>query len=134
YGRDRSYLRPALPIDESPNLAIRDGQWKLLTNDDGSRLELYQIGPRGEIDEFSNVAGAHPDIAHRLSEPLLAWRKDLPSLQTPAATPDHANFTTHRYSAGDSAPSGESPQIASRAFRITARVDAAKAGDGVIVS
>ncbi|MEO8498134.1 MAG: sugar-binding domain-containing protein, partial [Planctomycetota bacterium] len=78
YGRDASYLQPARPLDRSPNLAIRDGNWKLLVNDDGSRLELYDFSSSHK--EFENVVGEHPDIAEKLSAELLAWRKSLPVL------------------------------------------------------
>jgi len=38
YGRDATYLKPTRPEDQSPNLAIREGPWKLLVNADGSGL------------------------------------------------------------------------------------------------
>ena len=87
YGRDESYLRPGLKSDRSPNLAIRDGRWKLLINDDGSRLELYDMEAPGEQDnveqsnvEQNNVATRHGEVAKRLSEKLLSWRRSLPEL------------------------------------------------------
>ena len=81
-GRDQSYLRPGLESDQSPNLAIRDGRWKLLINDDGSRLELYDMeaaGARSNV-ERNNVATRHGEVAKRLSERLLNWRRSLPEL------------------------------------------------------
>ena len=36
YGRNEFYLRPGNPDFVSPNLAVREGKWKLLINDDGS--------------------------------------------------------------------------------------------------
>ncbi len=78
YGRDAEYLQPAKPRDRSPNLAIRDGNWKLLVNDDGSRLELYDLSRSNQ--EVKNVASEHAAIAKRLSVKLLAWRKSLPVL------------------------------------------------------
>ena len=82
YGRDESYLRPGLQNDQSPNLAIRDGRWKLLINDDGSRLELYDIEAPGKQSnvERNNVATRHGEVAKRLSEKLLSWRRSLPTL------------------------------------------------------
>lgn len=78
YGRDDQYLRPGLADDQSPNLALRDGRWKLLVNDDGSRTELYDFGfSAGERD---NVAAAHPRETARMREQILAWRRSLPSL------------------------------------------------------
>lgn len=80
YGRDDTYLKPGLPDDQSPNLAIRDGQWKLLVNADGSRTELYAVGTEGEIDEHKNVAEAYPEVTSRLKTRLLEWRQSLPAL------------------------------------------------------
>lgn len=78
YGRDPDYQRPGLPHDQSPNLAIRSGNWKLLINDDGSKLELYDLAK--DRSESTNIADKHPDVAKRLSEKLLAWRRSLPVL------------------------------------------------------
>jgi arylsulfatase A-like enzyme len=76
YGRDATYLRPGLQKDASPNLAIRSGQWKLLMNADRSGLELYDLSRSSKED--ADVSSRYPDIAGRLSERLLAWRKSLP--------------------------------------------------------
>ena len=78
YGRDETYLKPGAKEDQSPNLAIRDGRWKLLVNDDGSGLELYDFD--ASTDERENVAAQHKDVAARLSRMLLDWRKSLPTL------------------------------------------------------
>lgn len=76
YGRDATYLRPGLPRDASPNLAVRSGRWKLLMNADGSSVELYDLerSPREE----TNIAGERGDVAKRLTARLLAWRASLP--------------------------------------------------------
>ncbi|MCA9268840.1 MAG: sulfatase-like hydrolase/transferase [Planctomycetales bacterium] len=76
YGRDESYLRPGKTSDQSPNLAIRDGRWKLLANVDGSRVELYDFDE--STAELDNVADKFPDAAARLSQQLFAWQKTLP--------------------------------------------------------
>ncbi len=78
YGRDSTYLRPGLDADQSPNLAIRDGRWKLLVNADGSRVELYDFA--ASTAERVNVAGDHPALTDRLRERVLSWRKSLPVL------------------------------------------------------
>lgn len=79
YGRHETYLRPGVADDQSPNLAVRDGRWKLLINDDGSHLELYDFD--AATDERANVAGEYPEVAERLSETLLEWRRSLPKLE-----------------------------------------------------
>jgi N-acetylgalactosamine-6-sulfatase len=59
-----------------PPIAIRDGNWKLLTDLDRSRVELYNIP--GDPAEIENVAAAHPDIVERLSRLALQWKATLP--------------------------------------------------------
>ncbi|MCZ6792680.1 MAG: sulfatase-like hydrolase/transferase [Planctomycetota bacterium] len=78
YGRSGSYLQPGVEADKSPNLAIRDGRWKLLVNADGSRLELFDFDR--ETAERENLAAKRPEVARRLSKRLLSWRRSLPTL------------------------------------------------------
>ena len=59
-----------------PGLAVRDGNWKLLVNPDGTAAELYDIVQ--DPDERHNVAKDHPEIAGNLSRQVLAWKKTLP--------------------------------------------------------
>lgn len=59
-----------------PPIAVRDGPWKLLTNRDGSRVELYDI-PH-DAAETNNLAGANPEIVKRLSRLALDWKATLP--------------------------------------------------------
>ncbi len=76
YPRESDYQKPGLPADQSPNLAIRSGNWKILINADGSNLELYDLAK--DRAETTNLAARHPDIAKRLSTRLLDWRRSLP--------------------------------------------------------
>jgi len=76
YRRKPFYLKPGNPEFVSPNLAIRDGKWKLLINDDDSGPELYDLTE--DIAEATNLIEKEPEVAERLSERLLAWRKSLP--------------------------------------------------------
>jgi arylsulfatase A-like enzyme len=89
YGRNAAYLRPGSrpdadqwgagsPHDASPNVAIRDGRWKLLLNDDGRRMELYDL--LADPKETSNLAQREPEVGARLSAQALAWRRSLPKL------------------------------------------------------
>jgi arylsulfatase A-like enzyme len=59
-----------------PRFAAREGDWKLFTNADRSRIELYNI-PR-DPEERANVAAQHPQIVERLVDSVLAWGKTLP--------------------------------------------------------
>lgn len=72
----RAFPYPGEPDSRSPNVAVRDGRWKLLVNADGSRAELYDLST--DPNEMKNLAEARPDIAQRLTERALAWRKSLP--------------------------------------------------------
>ncbi|MBN2314495.1 MAG: sulfatase-like hydrolase/transferase, partial [Sedimentisphaerales bacterium] len=63
-------------VNQSPMLAIRDGNWKLLMNPDRKRIELYDI--LKDPTELDNVAVQHPDVVRRLSATLLHWQGTLP--------------------------------------------------------
>ncbi len=77
YGRNEKFFGyPKLPGDRSPNLAIRDGGWKLLVNVDGQGTELYDLAT--DRSESKNVAKDHPEEAARLKSALLKWRQSLP--------------------------------------------------------
>jgi arylsulfatase A-like enzyme len=76
YGRDATYLRPGLPHDASPNLAIRSGRWKLLMNADGSSVELYDL--ERSPKEEKTLAPEQPEVTKKLTARLLAWRNSLP--------------------------------------------------------
>jgi arylsulfatase A-like enzyme len=76
YGRNEKYFSYPSGKDRSPNLAMREGPWKLLVNDDGSRTELYDLST--DPHETANRAAAEPARAQRMRETLLAWRKSLP--------------------------------------------------------
>lgn len=66
-------IKPGNPRFISPRLAMRDGQWKLLINDDGSQMELYNL--INDHAETTNVADKHQDIANSMADQLLAWKK-----------------------------------------------------------
>ncbi len=65
------------PFHHSPQLAIRDGDWKLLLNPDRSRIELYDL--KRDLTQLNNVAEHQPEIVARLSERVLTWQKELPA-------------------------------------------------------
>lgn len=76
YGRnDKVFKYPPAP-DRSPNLAVREGDWKLLVNDDGSGIELYNLAT--DPNETQNVASKNASLTQRLLNQVLQWRRSLP--------------------------------------------------------
>lgn len=71
-------------IHQSPNLAIRDAEWKLLLNRDGTRVELYDV--RQDPLEVANLATTHGKIVETLSAKALAWSRGLPPGPAAAGT------------------------------------------------
>jgi arylsulfatase A-like enzyme len=59
-----------------PQLAVRDGDWKLLCQPDGTRVELYRIP--ADLPEKNNLAAAFPDRVEIMKRKLLDWKKTLP--------------------------------------------------------
>lgn len=77
YGRKpKGYRYPRPAEDKSPNLCVREGDWKLLVNADGTKAELYNAAT--DPKETTNAAAEHPEIASRLTKLALEWRKSLP--------------------------------------------------------
>ena len=65
-----------------PALAVREGDWKLLCEYDGSEAQLYDLAvDRGEKN---NIAAKHPERVARLASLLLAWHQSMPPDNGPA--------------------------------------------------
>jgi arylsulfatase A-like enzyme len=78
YGRNNQSFSYPKGIDRSPNLAIRDGKWKLLMNFDGTGTELYNM--ETDSKETTNVALENQKLADKMKTKLLAWRNLMPKL------------------------------------------------------
>ena len=70
---------PDRPGDDKelwPDLAVRDGNWKLLVMNDGSNPQLYDLS----IDpgETRNIAAQNPEVVRNLSRSVLAWWQTMP--------------------------------------------------------
>ena len=70
---DRKMAYRAGPL---PDLSVREGDWKLLCEYDGSKPELYNVvTDRGEAN---NLATKHPDVVARLTQSILEWNQSMP--------------------------------------------------------
>jgi arylsulfatase A-like enzyme len=79
YGRNNtSFVYPA-GKDKSPNLAVRDGNWKLLMNSNGDGIELYDMVKDNR--ETTNIAEKNLKIVENLKIKLTEWRRSLPELK-----------------------------------------------------
>jgi len=77
YGRNtNAFAFPGIAPNRSPNLAVRDGNWKLLVNTDGTGAELYDVVR--DPNETRNVIARRAGLSNRLARAVLEWRKSLP--------------------------------------------------------
>ncbi len=68
--------RPGPANDPFPDLAVREGDWKLLINEDGGKPQLYDLSK--DSGEAMNIAVQQPDTVERLKKSVLGWRATLP--------------------------------------------------------
>ena len=76
YGRNDTAFKYPAANNRSPKVAVRDGDWKLLINADGSDTQLYNLAV--DRNETNNLATTEPEVAKRLSAAALNWRRSLP--------------------------------------------------------
>lgn len=83
--RPMFWIRPPdRPEDQGrdlPDLAVRDGNWKLLMNEDGTGVELYDLAK--DHHEDSNVAAQQPSVVETLTKAVTSWHQ---SVQAAAAS------------------------------------------------
>ena len=70
YGRNETF-KFTHEADRSPQLALPHGTWTLLTNPDGSRLELYNLDE--DPAESLNLADEQPSLARKLASEAVDW-------------------------------------------------------------
>ncbi len=63
--------------EKLPDLAVRDGRWKLLCTYDGSAPQLYDLD--ADAAEKKNLAAAQPAETARLTAAAVAWHHSLPA-------------------------------------------------------
>ena len=60
-----------------PHLGIRDGNWKMMVNEERDRVELYDV--ESDWAEKNNVAKDNPGAVKKLTKKVLAWKMSLPT-------------------------------------------------------
>ena len=95
FGFNPHFIAPGNPRYRSPALAIRDGQWKVLVNPDGSQLALYDL--EKDLAESENISNQYPEIARRLAEKARHWWAAMPKKKDgpdrPTSRPIHSAET-----------------------------------------
>lgn len=72
---------PPLGPQRLPDLAIREGDWKLLCDYDGGSPQLYDLGR--DAGEKNDLAAREPEVVARLTAQVVAWHRDLPADRGP---------------------------------------------------
>ena len=68
--------RPGPANAPLPDVAIRDGKWKLLQQSDNSQVQLYDL--ETDLGEKNNLADTQKETVERLQEVWKAFQKTLP--------------------------------------------------------
>ncbi|GIX05427.1 MAG: N-acetylgalactosamine-6-sulfatase [Planctomycetaceae bacterium] len=71
---DRRYVGQQGPL---PDLAIREGRWKLMSNYQGEPLALFDL--EQDAAETTDVQQMYPEVVSRLRAQVLAWHHSLPA-------------------------------------------------------
>lgn len=123
--------------EHEANRAVRSGKWKLVAKEN-QPWELYDM--EKDRAELHDLAAQHPQKAKELAAaweeyarradvlPLGAWRR------AEAGSTNFSKQTRFALKAGDHLDRGEAPNIAGKAFSVTAKFDTKEARDGVIVA
>jgi uncharacterized sulfatase len=73
--------RPGTKQEPYPDLAMREGRWKLLCEYDGGDPQLYDLVSDG--NESTNLADAQKDTVRKMLEKLSEWHQGMPSDRGP---------------------------------------------------
>ncbi|GAB5559313.1 MAG: sulfatase-like hydrolase/transferase [Synoicihabitans sp.] len=68
-------IKPGKPEHESPQLAMRLGNWKFLINPDGSRVRLHDLAT--DLREQTNLADSHPALVADFTAQTMAWWSEM---------------------------------------------------------
>ena len=61
--------------EQLPDLAVRKGQWKLLCDYDGSRVQLYDLSV--DPGESKNLMDSQPEVTRELAGKVVAWHRSI---------------------------------------------------------
>ena len=123
-------------FSQLPDLAVRQGAWKLLCDYDGGRPQLYNLG--SDPGEKNNLAADNPDLVLSLTAKLLAWNQSMPQdngleLGTQPEKQSRKSKKSYDLQKGDDLSGQSAPYYAGGRVTITASFDS-KGADGVIVA
>ena len=123
--------REALYWEHEGNRAVRVGKWKLVARR-GRPWELYDM--QADRTERNDLSAKHPQRVAKLAAMWDAYarRTNVVLPKDAAAGKGFSKKRKFALSAGDKLARGEAPNVAGKAFTITATVEAT--GDGVIVA
>lgn len=91
-----------------PDLAVRDGDWKLVTTFDGQKVELHNLKSNRSEDIARDQSKDHPEIVARLTKQALDWNATLPTKADPGclekSQASEPKFLTEKAAPGSEAP------------------------------
>ena len=61
--------------EQLPDLAVRQGRWKLLCDYDGSRPQLYDLSV--DPGESKNLTDSQPEVTRELAGKVVAWHRSI---------------------------------------------------------
>ncbi|MBU2950954.1 sulfatase-like hydrolase/transferase [Tamlana agarivorans] len=67
-----------------PRLAVREGDWKLVSNFDGSKMELHNMKTDAFEKTENDLSKKQPELASRLFQMVSTWYKELPKTVDPS--------------------------------------------------
>jgi len=125
----------AIYFEHEGNRAVRDGEWKIVSKGVNSPWELYNIP--ADRTEMNNLAAKHPDRVQAMTAQYETWAKERGVVPfgswnkkktTKASPKKEFDLKT-----GDTFTRETSPDIANRAFTVTAQLEKLPA-QGVIAA